>query len=171
MTTNLDIARRFMERGIALADMTAFDECLSPDIAVRTGLSPAGPILGLAAYKQIFSEFARALPVIDFVIHEIWPSPDNSKVIVRFTATAVFLTDYFGVIANRQIVAMEEVHILEFTEGKIVGNVVSGTNFPFEYLMYPVLKDAVVGAMQIATEEQIKRAEVAAELPFMEELT
>jgi len=162
MTSNLDVARRFMERGIALADMTAFDECLSSDIVVRTGLSPAGPIVGLAAYKQIFRDFAHALPVIDFVIHEIWPSPDDHKVIVRFTATAVFLTDYFGVTAGRQIVAMEEVHILEFAGGRIIGNVVSGTNFPFEYLMYPVLKDAVLGAMPIATAEQIERAKAAA---------
>jgi hypothetical protein len=74
MMTSMDIARRFMERGIAFADMAAFDECSSPDIVVRTGLSQAGPIVGLPACKQIFREFAHTLPVIDFVIHEVWPS-------------------------------------------------------------------------------------------------
>lgn len=159
---NIDTARAFMEDGIGKADMAAFDAHLSPDIVVRTGLSPLGPIEGLAAYKEIFRGFSHALPVIDFEIHEIWPSPDGDKVVVRFTATAVFLTDYYGVTANQHIVAMEEVHILSFRDGKIIGNVVSGTNFPFEYLMYPVLHEPVLGLMRAATEEEIERAKAAA---------
>lgn len=158
MYDNLTIARRFMEVGIATGDAAVFDECLDPGIVVRTGLSPAGPIEGLAAYKVIFLPFARALPVIDFSIEEIWENAEQGKVVVRFIATTVFLHDYYGVPAGNQIVAMEEVHILTFRDGRIVSNIVSGTNFPFEYLMYPVLKHAIVGAMPIATPEEIERA-------------
>lgn len=158
MTQNLITARRFMEAGIANGSAAVFDECLDSEIVVRTGLSPAGPIEGLAAYKEIFLPFARALPVIDFTIEEIWENAEEDKVVVRFVATTVFLHDYYGVSAGQQIVAMEEVHILTFRDGRIVSNVVSGTNFPFEYLMYPVLRDAIVGAMPIATPEQIERA-------------
>jgi hypothetical protein len=43
-------------------------------------------------------------------------------------------------------------------DGKIVSNIVSGTNFRFEYLMYPVLKDAIFGAMPKATDEQVEAA-------------
>lgn len=154
---NVATARAFFEKAIGTADMAMFDACCSPDIVVRTGLSPAGPIVGLAAYKGAFSGFAQAFPVVDFVVHELWPSPDGDKVIARFTASAVFLNDYFGVPATRQVVAMEEVHILSFAGGKIVGNIVSGTNFPFEYLMFPVLKDAVLGPLPLATAEQITR--------------
>ena len=68
MTENLAIARRFMEVGIATGDTAVFDECLAPDIVVRTGISPAGPIEGLQAYQDIFLPVAKALPVIDFEI-------------------------------------------------------------------------------------------------------
>lgn len=158
MTDNLSTARHFMEIGIATGNAAVFDECLDPAIVVRTGLSPAGPIEGLAAYKDIFLPFARALPVIDFKILELWDNAQKDKVVVRFLATTVFLHDYYGINAEQQIVAMEEVHVLSFRNGKIVSNIVSGTNFPFEYLMYPVLKDAIVGAMLTATPAQIEQA-------------
>lgn len=158
MTDNLQVARRFMEAGIATGDVAVFDECPHPDIVVRTGLSPAGPIEGLEAYKAIFMPFAKALPVIAFEILELWGNRDENKVIVRFLATTVFLSDYYGVKAEHQIVAMEEVHILGFREGKIASNIVSGTNFPFEYLMYPVLKDAIVGTMRTATPAELRSA-------------
>ena len=158
MSTNLSIARRFMEAGIATGDMSVFDACLDPGIIVRTGLSPQGPIEGLAAYKEIFGPFARALPVIDFDLLELWENAKQQKVVARFLATAVFLHDYYGVTAEQQIVAIEEVHILTFRDGRIVSNVVSGTNFPFEYLMYPVLKDAIVGTMRRAKPDELARA-------------
>lgn len=158
MSHNLSIARRFMEAGIATGDTSIFDECLDPGIVVRTGLSPQGPIEGLAAYKDIFVPFAKALPVIGFEILELWENAQENKVVVRFLATTVFLHDFYGVPAQQQIVAMEEVHILTFGNGRIVSNVVSGTNFPFEYLMYPVLKDAIVGSMRSATPAEIDMA-------------
>lgn len=158
MADNISIARRFMEVGIANGNAAVLDECLDPVIVVRTGLSPAGPIEGMAAYKAIFLPFARALPVIDFSIEEIWENAQGDKVVVRFVATAVFLHDYYGVPAGQQIVVMEEVQILTFRDGRIVSNIVSGTNFPFEYLMYPVLKDAIVGALRTATPEEVAQA-------------
>ena len=164
MTNNIATARRFMEVGIATGNSAVFDECLAPDIVVRTGLSPAGPIEGLQAYKDIFLPFAKALPVIDFKILEVWENAQENKVVVRFLATSVFLHDYYGVPAGQQIVAMEEVHILTFRAGRIVSNIVSGTNFPFEYLMYPVLKDAIIGTMRSATAEEVDRARASERL-------
>ncbi|MBD2105275.1 ester cyclase [Leptolyngbya sp. FACHB-261] len=110
-------------------------------------MHPTGPIEGREDYKQIFSAFADAWPVKQFLIDEIFGADD--KVVVRFTATAVFKKDYYGVQATNQIVPLKEVHILTFRAGKIVENIVSGTNFPFEYIMYPVLRDAVIGNLEI----------------------
>jgi len=145
----LAAARRFFEQGIALADLAVFDEILDPSIVVETGLSPAGPIQGLAAYKETFAAFADAWPVTRFVLDELWGAGD--KVAARFTATAVFRKDYYGIQATRQIVDMREVHLLTFQNGKVVSNIVSGTNFPFEYIMYPVLKDLVIGNLPVET--------------------
>ena len=109
-------------------------------------MSPAEPIQGIENYKQVFSTFADAWPVRKFVIDEIFGV--DEKVVVRFTATSVFKKDYYGVQATNQIVPLKEVQILKFRDGKIVENIVSGTNFPFEYIMYPVLKDAVIGNLE-----------------------
>jgi predicted ester cyclase len=144
---NLETAKRFMNDGIGPADLSVFDETLNPNITVETGLSPAGPIEGLENYKDIFAGFADAFPVRKFVIDEIFGVDD--KVVVRFTATAVFKKDYYGVPATNQVIDMKEVHVLTFKDGKIISNIVSGTNFPFEYIMYPVLKDLVIGNLLI----------------------
>jgi len=145
---NLEVAAHFMNNGIGLADLSVFDETLDPQVMVETGLSPAGPIEGLENYKNIFAGFADAFPVDKFVIDEIFGA--DEKVVVRFTATAVFKKDYYGVKATNQILDMREVHVLTFRDGKIVSNIVSGTNFPFEYIMYPALKDLIIGNLPIA---------------------
>ncbi|BAY39136.1 hypothetical protein NIES2111_34860 [Nostoc sp. NIES-2111] len=144
---NLAIAIQFMNEGIGKANLEIFDETLDSNIIVTTGLSPAAPIQGRENYKQIFSAFADAWPVKHFVIDDIFGVDD--KVVVRFTATTVFRKDYYGIKATHQIVPLKEVHILTLRDGKIVENIVSGTNFPFEYIMYPVLKDAVIGNLAV----------------------
>ncbi|MBW4627785.1 MAG: ester cyclase [Brasilonema octagenarum HA4186-MV1] len=144
---NIEVAKRFINQGIAKANMKVFDDILDPNITVTTGLSPAASIQGIENYKQIFSSFADAWPVKHFVIDDIFGV--NHKVVVRFTATSVFKKDYYDVKATNQIVPLKEVHILTFRNGKIVENIVSATNFPFEYIMYPVLKDAVIGNLEI----------------------
>lgn len=147
---NIETAKYFMNEGIVNVNLQVFDETLDSNITVLTGLSPATPIQGRDSYKQIFSAFADAWPVKQFVIDDIFGVDD--KVVVRFTATAVFKKDYYGIKATRQIVELKEVHILTFKSGKVIKNIVSGTNFPFEYIMYPVLKDAVIGHLEIETE-------------------
>ncbi|MBD2240314.1 ester cyclase [Aulosira sp. FACHB-113] len=142
------IALRFMNEGIAKADLQVFDETIDPNIQVTTGLSPTAPIQGLDSYKQIFANFADAWPVKHFVIDDIFGV--DEKVVVLFTATAIFKKDYYGVKATNQIVPLQEVHILTFRNDKIVENIVSATNFPFEYIMYPALKDAVIGNLEVA---------------------
>jgi ketosteroid isomerase-like protein len=146
--TPREIAERFIREGIAPADASVFDALLAPDIIVETGLSPSGPIMGREAYKAVFLPFADAWPVREFTVHRVDVAGDT--VFVEFTATAVFEKDYFGVKATRQIVPLREVHRLDVREGRIIRNLVAAVNLPFEFIMYPVLRDAVLGGLRTA---------------------
>lgn len=146
--TNLAVAQRFATEGLGKADMRAFDALVDENIVVTTGLSPKEPIRGRAAYKQILAGFADAWPVQQFVIDEMFASGD--KVVVRFTATAVFRKDYYGVKASNLVVPLKEVHIYTLRGGRIVENIVAAVNLPYEFIMYPALKDAVLGELKVA---------------------
>ncbi len=143
-----EIAERFIRDGIGKADPAVFDELLAEAVVVETGLSPRGPIEGREAYKEVFFPFAEAWPVRGFVVHQF--NTDCDTVVVEFTPMAVFAKDYYGVKATRQLVPMREIQRIKVEGGKIVRNTVAGVNFPFEYIMYPVLKDAVLGGLETA---------------------
>lgn len=145
---NLATALRFAKDGLGKADMKVFDEVLDPDVVVVTGLSSKEPIRGRDNYKKVFAGFADAWPVDSFVIDNIFAAGD--KVVVQFTANAVFRKDYFGVKANNVMAPMKEVQVYTFRKGKIVQNVVGAINYPFEFTMFPALKDAVLGDLQSA---------------------
>lgn len=142
------VAENFITLGIARADMAVFDELVAEDIVVETGLSPQGPIIGREACKATFAAFADAWPVSDLEVHDLLEAGDT--VVIEFTATCIFRKDYYGVKATRQIVPLREIHRLRIRDGKIVLNTVAAINFPFEYIMYPALKDAVIGGLQTA---------------------
>ena len=145
---NLALARLFVEQGLGEANMTVFDECLHPDIEVVTALSPGRPIQGVAAYKAAFADFAEAWPVALMVVHDIFAAGD--RVVVNFTANAVFRKDYYGVKANNVMAPLNETHVYTVRDGRIVANSVGAINLPFEFTMYPALKDAVLGSLAFA---------------------
>ena len=142
------IAERFIRDGIGRADPAVFDETVADSVVVETGLSPAEPIEGREAYKVVFFGFADAWPVREFVVHRI--DVAGNTVVVEFTATAEFAKDYYGVTATHQLVPLREIHRIDVENERIVRNTVAGVNFPFEYIMYPVLKDAVLGGLKPA---------------------
>jgi ketosteroid isomerase-like protein len=147
-TQNLDIVKRFVSEGLGRADMKAFDDLIDPNVVVTTGLSPKEPIRGLAAYKQVFADFADAWPASKLDLEDFFAAAD--KVVVRFTAHTVFRKDYYGVKATNQEVPLTEMHVYTLKNGKIVSNVVGAVNLPFEFIMYPALKDAVLGDLKTA---------------------
>jgi ketosteroid isomerase-like protein len=147
-TKNLDIVKRFVTEGLGRADMKAFDDLIDANVVVTTGLSPKEPIRGLAAYKQVFAGFADAWPVSKTDLEDIFAA--GEKVVVRFTAHTVFRKDYYGVKATNQEVPLTEMHVYTLKNGKIVSNVVGAVNLPFEFIMYPALKDAVLGDLTTA---------------------
>lgn len=144
----LDVALRFAREGLGQASMAAFDELLAPDIVVTTALSPQGPIRGRESYKQVFAGFADAWPLIDFSIDDSFAA--GERVVVSFTATAVFRKDYYGVKANGVIAPLKEMHVYTVRGGRIVENVVGAINLPFEFTMFDALKQPVLGGLKFA---------------------
>lgn len=142
----LEVGLRFAREGLGQARMAAFDELLSPDIVVTTALSPQGPIRGLEAYKQVFAGFADAWPLIDFSIDDSFAA--GERVVVCFTATAVFRKDYYGVKANGVIAPLKEMHMYTVRGGRIVENVVGAINLPFEFTMFDALHQPVLGGLK-----------------------
>jgi hypothetical protein len=147
-STARQIAERFIREGIAKADGAIFDSLVAEDVVVETGLSPAQPITGREAYKAVFLGFADAWPVSDFTVHRI--DEAGETIVVEFTATATCAKDYYGVPATRQLVPMRELHRLDVRDGLIVRNLVGAVNLPFEFIMYPALRDAVLAPLRAA---------------------
>lgn len=147
-TSARTVAERFIREGIARADPAIFDELVAEDVVVETGLSPTAPIIGRDAYKAVFMGFADAWPVREFTVHRI--DDAGNSVLIEFTALAEFARDYYGVAATRQLVPLREIHRLDVNGGRIVRNLVGAINLPFEFIMYPALRDAVLGGLKPA---------------------
>ncbi|MDX2237719.1 MAG: ester cyclase [Hyphomonadaceae bacterium] len=124
--------------GLAMADRV-----LSPDIVVTTGLSPTGPIRGLAAYKEVFLGFRDAFPHED-AMQIIDSFATRDRAVIRFHIRQRHARDYFGVAATNRVILFDETHVMTVRDGKVVENVVSATNLEFEMLMAPVLTPLIL---------------------------
>ena len=143
MEQNLRVAERFATEFLGKGDLAVADAVVAEDVVVHTGLSPAEPIRGRAAYKEVVAGFADAFPVGRMEVHEVVPiGPD--RVLLRFTAHATHAKDYFGVAATERTVPMHEVHLLRFADGRVVENMVAAVNLVFEMLMAPVIAPLVL---------------------------
>ncbi len=144
MSANTEIVHRFATQFLGRADLAVADETVGADVVVHTGLSPAEPIRGREAYKQVLAGFADAFPVDRMEVHEILDAgPD--RVLLRFTAHATHAKDYYSVAATRRTVPMHETHLLRLHEGRIVEDYVGAVNLVFEMLMAPVIAPMVLG--------------------------
>ncbi|WP_298144460.1 ester cyclase [Flavobacterium sp.] len=145
---NLETAIKFVDEGLNKGNLSAFDECVDQNVVVQTGLKPTGPINGLEEYKSIFSNFLKAWPQVDFTIDESFAV--NDKVVIRFNSINHFKGEFFGLKPTNQIASLKEVHVMTFKDGKIINNIVSATNLEYEFILYPILKDAVLKNVQTA---------------------
>ncbi len=143
MTANTEVVRRFATEFLGRGSLDVADEVVDEAVVVHTGLSPAAPIQGRDAYKQVLAGFADAFPVARMEIHEVLEAgPD--RVLLRFTAHATHEKDYYGVIATHRAVPMHEVHLIRLRDGRIVENHVGAVNLVFEMLMAPVIAPMVL---------------------------
>ena len=137
------VAERFAAEFLGKGDLAIADDLIAEDVAVHTGLSPAEPIRGRAAYKEVIAGFADAFPVGRMEVHEAVPiGPD--RVLLRFTAHATHAKDYYGIAATNRPVPMHEVHLLRFVDGRIAENMVGAVNLVFEMLMAPAIAPMVL---------------------------
>ncbi len=143
---SLMIALDYVENFLGRADVAAADRTLDPNIVVNTGLSPQGPIRGLAAYKPIFLDFHGAFPPVDpaspMKIIDAFDVRDRA--VVRFHFRARHTRGYFGLSATNREILLDETHVMRISRGKVVENVVSATNLEFEMLMAPVLTPLIL---------------------------
>jgi len=143
MTANTDVVRRFATEFLGRASLDVADEVVDEAVVVHTGLSPAAPIQGRDAYKQVLAGFSDAFPVARMEIHEILEA-GSDRVLLRFTAHATHQKDYYGVTATHRAVPMHEVHLIRLRDGRIVENHVGAVNLVFEMLMAPVIAPTVL---------------------------
>lgn len=143
MSANTDIVHRFATAFLGRADLRVADETVDEAVVVHTGLSPAAPIRGRAAYKQVLAEFAEAFPVARMEIHEILDAGAD-RVMLRFTAHATHAGAYYGIAATGRAVPMHEMHLIRLANGRIVENHVGAINLVFEMLMAPVIAPMVL---------------------------
>lgn len=143
MSANTDIVQRFAAGFLGRADLSVADETIDQAVVVHTGLSPAEPIRGREAYKQVLSSFADAFPVGRMEIHEILDAGAD-RMLLRFTAHATHAKDYYGVAATGRSVPMHETHLIRLQDGRIVENYVGAVNLVFKMLMAPVIAPMVL---------------------------
>lgn len=137
------LTQRFAQEALHAARMDAFDALVAEAVSVTTGLSPAGPILGRSAYKEVFAGFAEAFPVEDFIVHETLPlGPDRA--LLRFTAVARHARDYYGIAATGRVITMHEVQLHRWQDGRLIENIVGAVSLDFEMLMAPVIGPMVL---------------------------
>lgn len=134
-TSNLALARRFVEGVLGGQDPSAFDELVDEKIWVSTGLKPNAPITSKAEYGRVLGEtIGKAFTDGRISINDIVEVAD-SRVLVRFTATVKHSGELYGVKPTGKQLTMAEMHLLRFRDGKLVENFVGALNpLSFEML-------------------------------------
>ena len=145
--SSLALAHRYVEDFLGKGQLDLGEAILAPDITVITGLSPAGPIIGLGTYKQVFGEFRAAFPPVA-PLEIIDSFATDERAVVRFHSRQRHAADYFGIAATGREVLFDETHVMRIVEGKVVENIVSATNLEFEMLMAPALAPLILGTQE-----------------------
>jgi hypothetical protein len=144
---NTAIARTFVEQGLGMGDMTAFDSYIAPDVWVSTGLKPGAPITSRDEYKQVVgSTLGAALSFQNATldIEEVLTTVDG-RVLVRFIAHADHTGEILGVPASNRRLTLSETHLFCVRDGQIVENYVGALNpLQWEMIYSDDMKKAVL---------------------------
>lgn len=119
LARNSVAARRFVEQVLGAGDMDVFEELVSEDVWVSSGLKPEAPIVGKADYKAVLgSTLGTALSNGTMKIHEVLPTIDGA-VVVRFTAEADHTGELDGVAPTGRRLTLSETHLMRFRNGQL----------------------------------------------------
>jgi hypothetical protein len=133
---NTAIAKAFVERGLGMGDMEAFDSYIAPDVWVTTGLKPSAPVTSREEYKQVIgSTVGRALSFRNATlnIEEVLTTLDG-RVLVRFIAHADHTGEILGVTPTNRRITLAESHLFCIRDGMIIENYVGALN-PLQWEM------------------------------------
>ena len=135
MSENVRLARRFVEGVLGGQDPNAFNELVDDDVWVSTGLKADAPITSKAEYGKVLGEtLGKAFSAGKMKIEDVIEAVDG-RVLVRFTATVTHSGEIFGVKPTGKTLAMAEMHLLRFRDGKLVESFVGALNpLSFEML-------------------------------------
>jgi predicted ester cyclase len=133
-------ALRFITEALGQGNRAAFDELVHPDITVHSGLSPLRPIRGAQAYWQTLGQLA-AFEFQDFDLRDVLATGDRA--VAQFRAHALHVGDQLGVPATRQRILMWEIHLMRWSEGRLVENVVADVNYDWPWLVQAAYPGAI----------------------------
>lgn len=135
-TNNLDIARRYVEKFLAINEGSVAEEALDPDFIYYTEISPdKKPIRGTEATKQVIDGLHKSFPDIVLNIEDIFAGED--RVVVRFKAVGTHKGPVLGIAPTGKQITFIETHVFRFRNGKIIEDYVSGNNYEFPFLVAP----------------------------------
>jgi predicted ester cyclase len=113
---NKAIARRFLEDGINQSNETVFLELLDPDVVDH--YAPPGLPPGSVGWNLNRKMFRSAFPDGRWIEEALMAEGD--LVVGRYTFRGTHQGEFFGIPPTGRTVAVSNIHILRFEEGKIV---------------------------------------------------
>ena len=112
---NKALFRRITD-AFSMGDLSAFDELVAPQYIEH---NPApGQESGPEGLKQIAAMFRTAFPDMQVTIEDLIAEGD--KVVGRITTRGTHKGEFLGAPPTNQVVDMQEIHIVRFSDGKMV---------------------------------------------------
>jgi predicted ester cyclase len=139
-TTNIAVARRFLEEVLGQGNMQTFDEVIDDDIVVNSGISPFKPMVGKEEFRAGLSALA-AFSNATFTLEDLLAVED--RVIARYRAVADHTGAQLGVPPTGKRITMWEIRLMRLRDGKIVEDFVADINYDWPWLVAPAYPDGV----------------------------
>ncbi|WP_433466109.1 ester cyclase [Spirillospora sp. CA-128828] len=104
-----------MNSGDAELFARAIDECVDPDVVIRTPL----PIdaTGAEALKEVFRRLTRAFPDLNVAVEDVIAEGD--RVVSRNTVTGTHKGEYMGVPPTGRSITYNEIFVYRFADGRV----------------------------------------------------
>ena len=116
MSSQKATVRRMLEDEISNANFAITAELIHPDFYDHT--NPEGLERGIEGHQGIIRIFKGAFPDLHWTIDDLIEEGD--KVVARTTVQATHGGDFFGIPATGIKVHFRGVHIMRFTDGKVI---------------------------------------------------
>ncbi|HVP26030.1 MAG TPA: ester cyclase [Methanomicrobiales archaeon] len=113
---NMEIVRRFFEKGPSSGDLEAAGAILAQDFTLHVPLPAPGP--GIEAMNTVITSCRAAFHGLRVTIEDMMA--DGDRVTCRFTARGVHNGEFMGLPPTGKPIEMTGIEIFRLREGKIV---------------------------------------------------